>query len=355
MSLSRVGRSGITVATSPKNTRSLTDASGLPGPVTNIVATATGNTTATLSWTAPVISGDGSITTYDVTEIGGASVTVSVSETTASLSGLVANTTYTFIVSAVNILGNGKRGPANSAIITFNFNDATGGTIATVTNYLSTGQTWRTHTFTSNGTLSVNNAGSQWRYLLVGGGAGGGGCEGNNAQGIVGGAGGAGGMVENLNATIASTGDKTVTIGAGGGGSCGGPGGNGGSTTFNSQTASGGGRGGAHWACGGGAGGSGGGGRSWNEGNCGGGGGTSFQGHAGRGGCGNGCCASGGGASTFESSTSHKTGGRSSSVSGTSSTYAPGSGRGNGGGCGNWNTGGGSGTAGIAVIAYRIE
>jgi hypothetical protein len=50
------------------------------------------------------------------------------------------------------------------------WNSATGGTIADKTNYNGTGQKWRTHTFTTNGTLNVSQAAQPFRVLVVGGG-----------------------------------------------------------------------------------------------------------------------------------------------------------------------------------------
>ena len=179
MSLSRARRSGITASSSPKKSRSLQDTSGLPGPVQSLTATATGNTTATLSWSAPAISGDSAVTSYTVT--GGGSI--SVSGTTANITGLTANTSYTFTVIAVSSLGNGVAVSA-APITTFNFNSATGGTETSVSNYNGTGQTWRIHEFTSGGTLTVNAAPTTFR-VYVGGGNGGGqssGCCGSCAQ-----------------------------------------------------------------------------------------------------------------------------------------------------------------------------
>lgn len=59
----------------------------------------------------------------------------------------------------------------------FEFNSATGGTTSTVTNYNSTGQTWRVHEFTSNAPLVVTKF-SQPFSVYIGGGNGGGGSSG---------------------------------------------------------------------------------------------------------------------------------------------------------------------------------
>lgn len=205
MSVRRVGKMGLNNTQS--RTNSLQIASGLPGPPTNVTTTITGNTTATVTWTAPVNSGESSITSYTVS--GGGSV--SIAGTTATITGLSANTTYIFEVSANNSLGRGK-GTAADQKTTTNWNAATGGTETTISNYNGTGQTWKRHTFTSNGTLNITNAGQPFRVLVVGGGGGGAAYDGNFH-----GNGGSGGFdTQNDNATIA-VGSYAVTVGGGGG------------------------------------------------------------------------------------------------------------------------------------------
>lgn len=95
------------------------------------------------------------------------------------------------------------------------FNLATGGTETTVTNYNGTGQTWKVHTFTGNGTLSVTRNQDLFSILVVGGGAAG--CIGvcGTGQSSCAGSGGGGGGYVNTNTTI-SLGSHTVTIGLGG-------------------------------------------------------------------------------------------------------------------------------------------
>ena len=92
------------------------------------------------------------------------------------------------------------------------FNDATGGTEATITNYNGSGETWKTHTFLSGtSTLNVSMALQPFRVLVVGGG-------GKGGFGVTGGGGGggAGGVVDT---TIAvSAGAHSVTVGGGGSG-----------------------------------------------------------------------------------------------------------------------------------------
>ena len=210
MSISRIRRSGMQISSSPKKSRSLQDASGLPGPVQSLTATPTGNTTATISWSAPVISGDSSITSYTVT--GGGSI--SVTGTSATVTGLTANTSYTFTVTAVSSLGNGATVSA-TPITTFNFNAASGGTETTVTNYNGTGQTWKVHEFTSGGTLTVSAAPTTFR-AYIGGGNGGGqssGCCGSCAQRAS-----FGGQYTNDALSLSAT-SYSVVVGGGGAGS----------------------------------------------------------------------------------------------------------------------------------------
>jgi hypothetical protein len=212
MSLRRVGRMGINNTQTRSN--SLQRSSGLPGPVQDISTTATGNTTMSLAWSAPVISGDDSaITGYTVTSSpsGGS---VSVSGTAATVTGLAANTTYTFDVIPQNSVGSGKR-RSGSATQTFNFNAGSGGTLTVRTNYNSTGQTWNVHEFTSNGTMSFSAAAEPVRVHLRGGNGGGqsSGCCGSCAARA-----GYGGQYNNDSVTVSAT-SYSVSIGGGGGGS----------------------------------------------------------------------------------------------------------------------------------------
>lgn len=216
MTISRARRSGITVSTSPLKSRSLQSATGLPGPVTGITVTGTSPTTASVSWTAPAVVGDSAITSYTVTGGG----TPSVTGTTATVTGLSASTSYTFTVVANNAVGAGVRNSGTGS--TLAFNNATGGTITSVSNYLGTGQTWRVHDFTSSpATLTVSTASEQFKTVVGGGGGGGGGEGSYYARGGPGGA----GVASEQNLTI-PTGAQAITVGGGGGGA--GPGGSGG-------------------------------------------------------------------------------------------------------------------------------
>ena len=80
------------------------------------------------------------------------------------------------------------------------FNNATGGTITTVSNYNGTGQTWLVHTFNSGGTFTVVDAPSPFSTLVTAGGGSGGYSW---HYGWTGGWGGGGQTLLNTNFTMA--------------------------------------------------------------------------------------------------------------------------------------------------------
>jgi hypothetical protein len=92
----------------------------VPGAPTGVTATA-GNTSATVSWTAPS-NGGSAITSYTVTPYVGsaAQTTVTVAgsppATTTTVLGLTNGTTYTFTVTATNAVGTGPASTASNAV-----------------------------------------------------------------------------------------------------------------------------------------------------------------------------------------------------------------------------------------------
>lgn len=214
MSVSRSGRSGISVNQTPKKSRSLTDASGLPGPPTNFSATAYSAAIATMTWAAPIISGDSSVTSYTVSN-SPAHGSVNISGTSASVTGLTASTQYSLNVRAVNSLGSGIIS-GNLTVTTSAFNSAIGGTETTVSNYNGTGETWKVHAFTTTGTLNVTGAPNPFRILTVGGGGGGGsGYQYPDTGSSGGGGGGAGQVVVTASATLSVAAYSVSVPGAG--------------------------------------------------------------------------------------------------------------------------------------------
>ena len=253
-----------------------------------------------------------------------------------------------------------------------------GGTITTSGDY-------RIHTFTSSGTFVNTIASLSVEYLVIAGGGGGG--TGDTGAAARGGGGGAGGYRTNVPgqtsggnssaeaALTLSTGNKTVTVGAGGAGGSGSQnasGSNGGDSVFDSITSIGGGRGGANTTAAS-SGGSGGGGE---ESNGSGASGTSGQGTGGgdgtesgnRGGGGGGAGQAGSGTTGGNGLSSNITGSAVTRGGGGGTTSSGGSGGGGAGGSvngtdGTANTGGGGGAAhtnagdggsGIVIVRYDL-
>ena len=167
-----------------------------PDAPINVTASA-GDTTASVSFTAPSNIGGGAITGYTVTSTP-SGITATGSSSPITVTGLTNGTTYTFKVVATNAYG---AGPASAA---------------------------------SNGVVPVVNLSVD--YLVVAGG-GAGGC------GNGGGGGGAGGLIYSTSSVPAGT-ALTVTVGAGGAGANNSRGSSGSTSVFHSITATGGGGGG---------------------------------------------------------------------------------------------------------------
>jgi hypothetical protein len=110
---------GQSVASSSSN--QITTAAAIPGAPTIGVARGSGQTTATVSFTAPASSGGSAITSYTaVSSPGGITGSVSQSGSgTITVSGLSVGTSYTFTVYATNGAGNSPNSSASNSTTTF--------------------------------------------------------------------------------------------------------------------------------------------------------------------------------------------------------------------------------------------
>jgi hypothetical protein len=88
-----------------------------PGAPTAVSANATGQTTATVSFTAPASNGGSSITSYTVTSSPGG-VTATGSSSPITVSGLTASTAYTFTVTATNAAATSIASAASTSVTT---------------------------------------------------------------------------------------------------------------------------------------------------------------------------------------------------------------------------------------------
>lgn len=146
-------------------------ASSVPGVPTIGTATATGGTSATVTYTAPGSDGGATITTYTATSSPGG-ITGSISQAgsgTISVSGLTPGTTYTFTVVATNSVGDSSPSAASNAITTSasstdglvpsfsSVTTASTGFTVTVTNY-NASYSWSV-TVTAPATVTISSVG----------------------------------------------------------------------------------------------------------------------------------------------------------------------------------------------------
>jgi hypothetical protein len=116
--VSATNASGTGPASSPSNA---VTPNALPGAPTAVTATA-GNTTATVSWTAPTNNGGSTITKYTVTPFIGSNaqtpvtVTGNPAATTTPVNNLTNGTSYTFTVTATNATGDGPASSPSNAV-----------------------------------------------------------------------------------------------------------------------------------------------------------------------------------------------------------------------------------------------
>ena len=78
---------------------------GAPGAPSITTATATGSTTATVTFTAPTLTGGSAITKYTVASVSGNITKTATTAGTVTVDGLTAGTSYTFTVTATNAAG----------------------------------------------------------------------------------------------------------------------------------------------------------------------------------------------------------------------------------------------------------
>ena len=172
---------------------------------------------------ATAVTGDGNITLtwpampgavgYSVQANGLAPINVG-NVLTGTITGLTAGQSYTVSVVGYDSSGNFSGCSSPKVITAAVFNLASGGTEATITNYNGTGQSWKTHTFTSSGTLTVTRGPNNFSTLIVAGGTTG------TTTGYYGprsANGGNGASILTSTTATLSVGAQTVTVGAGGG------------------------------------------------------------------------------------------------------------------------------------------
>jgi hypothetical protein len=78
-----------------------------PGVPVDAIASATGERTIEVTWSAPLVDGGEAVTGYAVTTVPATTGCPSVTATTCTLTGLDPNTTYAISISAVNAVGTG--------------------------------------------------------------------------------------------------------------------------------------------------------------------------------------------------------------------------------------------------------
>lgn len=178
-----------------------TIAAGPPQAPTGVTATG-GNTQATISFTAPAITGGSTITSYTVTCVQNG-FTASGSASPLTVTGLTNGTSYTFTVTATNAIGTGPAGGPSNAVV-------------------------------------PANSPSSVEYLVVGGGGAGGG----SANRDVGSGAGAGGYRTSASFSVTGGTPYTVTVGAFGAGVTNDVGANGSASVFSTISSAGGGGGG---------------------------------------------------------------------------------------------------------------
>ena len=124
VALNAIGPSAGSAPSAPARTIALPDA---PAAVT----AARGDGSAAVSWTAPAVDGGAPITAYLVTASPGGATATTAGATTATVSGLVNGTAYTFTVAASNAAGQGAPSAASAPVTPLGLPGAPTGATAT--------------------------------------------------------------------------------------------------------------------------------------------------------------------------------------------------------------------------------
>jgi autotransporter-associated beta strand protein len=165
-----------------------------------------------------VLSGTGTILTKTGTgtlALSGANTYTGVTNVNAGILNIQNNTALGTTAGGTVVAAGAKLQLQNGITVTgeaLTLNGKVSGTGGTVTDYTQNGVTYRSHTFTSSGTLTVSSGGNV-EYLVVAGGGGGGGA---NQYAVAGGGGGAGGVLTGSMAITAGV--HNVVVGDGGAG-----------------------------------------------------------------------------------------------------------------------------------------
>jgi hypothetical protein len=144
-----------------------TDPPIAPGPPIIGTAIATGTTTATVAFTAPVNDGDAPVTSYTVTaDPGGITATVSQSGSgVVTVRGLTPGTSYSFSIVATNLAGTSSESDSSNFMSTI----ATQTAIGVGSNWRSltpaSGNSWRSITFGNGIFVAVSSNGSGNRVM----------------------------------------------------------------------------------------------------------------------------------------------------------------------------------------------